>query len=74
MDVRIGIRNVARELTLEVSQTPDEVQQIVTDALTGDAGVLALTDTKGRRVLVPSPHVGYVELGEPEARRVGFGV
>lgn len=74
MDVRIGIRNVTRELTLEVSQNPDEVQQIVADAMTGEQRVLTLTDTKGRRVLVPTAHLGYVELGEPEARRVGFTV
>ena len=74
MDVRIGIRNVTRELTLEVSQSPEEIQQIVADAMTGEQPVLTLTDTKGRRVLVPTAHVGYIELGEPEARGVGFNV
>lgn len=74
MDVRIGIINVNRELSVEVSQTPDEVAAKVDEALGGTSGVFSLTDTKGRRVLVPSAQLGYVEIGEPEARRVGFGI
>jgi hypothetical protein len=35
--------------------------------------VLTLTDEKGRRILVPADKVAYVEIGEMEARRVGFG-
>jgi hypothetical protein len=36
--------------------------------------VLWLTDTKGRRVGVPTDKLAYVELGEDNAaKRVGFG-
>ena len=43
-------------------------------ALSGDLGVLWLTDRKGRRVGVPAAKLAYVEIGSPtEERRVGFG-
>ena len=35
--------------------------------------MLVLTDTHGRKVLVPAASIGYVDIGEESARRVGFG-
>ena len=35
-------------------------------------GVLTLTDTKGRRVVVPGAKVAYVEIGTGVAGTVGF--
>ena len=32
----------------------------------------ALSDTKGREVLVPASKISYVEVGESSDRRVGF--
>lgn len=72
MEVRIGVKQVSREVVIESGQTPAEVQEIVTAALTG-GGPLSLTDDKGRHVVVPSEAVGYVEIGVEEAGRVGFG-
>lgn len=72
MEVKIGVRDVAREVVLETEQSHDEVTAAVAQAL--DKGtLLRLTDDKGRVVLVPSQNIGYVEIGAPEARRVGFG-
>jgi hypothetical protein len=51
----------------------DDVTAAVAAALAGDTGLLALTDESGRRVVVPSDKLAYVEIGEPESRRVGFG-
>lgn len=73
VEVKIGVQFSARELTLESAQTPDEVAQAVSQALSEDAGVLILVDDKGRRVLVPSDKLAYVEIAESETRRVGFG-
>ena len=73
MEVKIGVQFAPRELTLESSQTPDEVAKAVSDALKADLGVLALVDEKGRRVLVPADKLAYVEIAETEQRRVGFG-
>ena len=72
MEVKIGVQYAPRELSLESSQTPDQVAQAVADALTADLGVLTLVDEKGRRVLVPADKIAYVEIAENEQRRVGF--
>ena len=73
MEVKIGVQYAARELVLESTQSPQEVEKAVADALKADLGVLALVDEKGRRVLVPADKLAYVEIAESEQRRVGFG-
>lgn len=73
MEVKIGIQFAARELVVESSQTPEQVEEAVGEALRADIGVLALTDEKGRRVLVPADKLAYIEIAEAESRRVGFG-
>ena len=72
MEVKIGVQHTARELVLESNQTPEEVEQAVSDALSSEGGVLALVDDKGRRLIVPAEKVAYVEIAEAETRRVGF--
>ena len=74
MEVKIGVTDSPRELSFNSAQTPSEVEQQVTDALSQDAGVLALTDEKGRRFLVQNSKIAYVEIGAADVRRVGFGV
>jgi hypothetical protein len=73
VEVKIGVQFAPRELSLESSQTPDEVAKAVSEALRADIGVLTLVDEKGRRVLVPADKLAYVEIAENEQRRVGFG-
>lgn len=72
MEVKIGVQNVAREITLESSQTVDEVAQLVDDAI-AKGGTLRLVDERGRVVVVPTTVLGYVECGGESERRVGFG-
>ncbi len=70
MEIRIGVRNVARELSFETTMTADEVAKAVAAASAGT--MLDLTAEKGRRILVPADAVGYVEIGQEERHRVGF--
>jgi hypothetical protein len=56
---------------VESSSTPEDIESQVSSALT-DGGVLALTDTKGRRVLVPIEKLAYIEIGGGVAGQVGF--
>jgi hypothetical protein len=72
VEVKIGVRNVAREITLESAQSAEDVAAAVEKALAGGT-TLQLTDDKGRVVVVPSSVLGYVEIGAPEGRKVGFG-
>ena len=73
MEVRIGIRDVAREVVFESARTPQEVSDTVTEAVRTGAPVIELEDEKGRTVIVPTTALGYVEVGAQEKGRVGFG-
>jgi hypothetical protein len=72
VEVKIGVQHANRELIIDSNMSGDEITAAVNDALSGDSGVLSLQDTKGRRVLVPSEKLAYVELGTPTAGQVGF--
>jgi hypothetical protein len=72
VEVKIGIQNVGREIVLESSQDAVAVGSAVNEAIKS-GGNLELTDDKGRVVIIPGNAVGYVEIGAPESRRVGFG-
>ncbi len=72
MEVKIGVQNVAREITLESAQSAEEVATLVEAAVTSGA-MLRLSDEKGRTVIVPGAILGYVEVGVETERRVGFG-
>ena len=71
MQVTIGIKHAARELSLETSDTQGEVLAALANASTSD---VTLTDDKGRKVFVPAGSLAYAEIGEAEPRRVGFGM
>ena len=73
MEVRIGVQHVTRELVVDSAESQEAVVAAVSAAVAGKTEVLALTDERGRQVVVPSNKLAYVEIGEPESRRVGFG-
>lgn len=70
MEVKIGVQHATRELVVEVNDTLETVEKLVTDAITG--GVLTLQDTKGRHIVVPGDKLAYVEIGGGVAGQVGF--
>lgn len=72
MEVKIGIRDIGREVVLESEQSPEDVTGAVEEAV-ANGGLLRLHDDKGRLVVVPGAVIGYVEIGPAESRRVGFG-
>lgn len=73
MEVKIGVLHSPRELVVESALSQDEIQKVVADALASSSGVLSLDDDKGRRVIVPTGLVSYVEIAQPDVRKVGFG-
>lgn len=74
MEVKIGVAEGTRELTLNSGQSQEEVEKLVSDALATADGHLRIDDDKGRRYIVPASKVAYIEIGAPETHRVGFGV
>ena len=74
MEVKIGVAESSRELLISSSQSPDEVEALVSEALKNTQSLLTLVDEKGRRYVIPSARVSYVEIAPADARRVGFAV
>ena len=72
MEIKIGLRNLARELSLESEQTASEVEQSVANAIDSGAKLIKLVDNKGKLFPIPVDALGYIEVGAEEARRVGF--
>jgi 3-hydroxyacyl-CoA dehydrogenase len=73
MEIKIGVRSVHRELVAETDLTAEQVEEEIRNALSVERGVFALTDVKGRRIIVPIASLGFIEIGEDESRPVGFG-
>ena len=74
MDVRIGVVYTPKELALEVDESVDHTVDLVNRALSGDEPMLWLTDSKGKKVGVPTDKIAYVEVDAGDAdKRVGFG-
>lgn len=71
MEVRIGVTNVTRELSIDTPLDADQVQEHVSQALR-DGGVFTLSDTKGRRVVVPAEKLAYVDVTTSVTGTVGF--
>ena len=72
MEVKIGVQYAMREIIIESAQSPDEIEKAVIAAMKS-GGLLTLVDDRGRKVLVPSDRLAYIEIGEASERRVGFG-
>ena len=72
MEIRIGLRNTAREIAFESKQSANEVEASVEKTLNSETKTLKLVDDKGRIFIVPTNALAYVEIGAEEARRVGF--
>ena len=72
MEVKIGVQYAVREIVLESNDSAEDVEKAVADAV-AKGGLLALTDDRGRKVVVPADKLAYVEIGEQVERRVGFG-
>jgi len=77
MDIRIGITQAAREMTVEIEDDDSTIKQVkaaADAALSGTAATLVLTDKRGRQVMIPSAKIAYVEFGAPDGdRKLGFG-
>jgi len=72
MEIKIGIQNVAREVTLEVDLSVDQILQAYRQARSSD-DLLDLTDAAGHQTMIPATGIAYIEFGKEHVRPVGFG-
>ena len=74
MEVRIGILNAPREITLDMADdtSADELKASV-EAGVADSTMVWLTDRKGRQTGFPGAQIAYVEVGTAgDDNRIGF--
>jgi hypothetical protein len=71
MEVKIGVQNAARELVVECTESSDELLDRLEKAVSSD-GTFSITDSRGRRVVVPARVIAYVEIGGGVSGQVGF--
>lgn len=72
MEVRIGIQDAPREVVFDSAAEPEELAEIISEAWAANE-LVTLEDNKGRRILIPTDKLAFVELGAATAGRVGFG-
>lgn len=70
--VRIAVADISSELTFECELNPADIKTAVAAALAENTP-LTLTDIRGHEIMVPAARIGFVEIGLPTERRVGFG-
>lgn len=75
MDVRIGVTQAPREISIEVPDDErDQVRAAIDAALSGAKDTLWLQDKRGKLTAIPSAKIAYIEIGSPDGdRRIGFG-
>jgi hypothetical protein len=74
VEVKVGIQHVSREIVVESSDSASDVEKELMSSIgAGGDGVFTLSDERGRKVLIPVSKIAYVDLGEENARHVGFG-
>jgi predicted amidohydrolase YtcJ len=71
MEIRIGIQHSPREIVVESEQEHDTVVTSLRSAI-ADGSPVALTDVKGREVVLNGSAIAYAEVSSEEPRRVGF--
>ncbi len=71
MEVKIGVRQAPRELVIDTPDTAEEIEARLVEAVASE-GLLTLTDSRGRRVLVPAAGIAYLEIGTSVSGQVGF--
>ena len=77
MDLRIGVTNAPKEITVELADDTDvDALRADVDRVVGgeEGAVLWLTDVRGRQVGVPADRIASVDVGAAGSDNpVGFG-
>lgn len=73
MEVKIGVQNAARELSVDTDIEPDAVLASLDTALKDDS-LFTITDSKGHTVAVPADKIAYLYFNADSGRKVGFGL
>ena len=73
MEVKVGISDSPREIVFNSTARPEEIEELVRAAVQKGSELVALSDERGRKFLIQTAKIAYVEIGAADVRRVGFG-
>ena len=72
MEVKVGISESPREVVFNSPQRPEEIEELIRAAVEKGSELVSLSDERGRRFLIQTAKIAYVEIGAADVRRVGF--
>lgn len=72
MEIKIGLADSHRELSITSPKNQDEIQGSITRAIESGAPTVTLEDERGMKFVVRTERILYVELGNSTPRAVGF--
>ena len=70
MEIKIGIKNVSREIALDIEEGRKE--EIIKALETG--GILRLTDKRDSEVVIDASAIAYVDFAPTHQHRIGFAL
>lgn len=73
MEIKIGMKSVAREIALDIDKSPEDLQKLLKDAITkGD--IIDLVDKRESHTLLNAGNIAYVEFAPERQNRIGFAI
>lgn len=72
MEIKIGLADSHRELSISSLKGQDEILGEVTQAIESGAPTVSFDDERGMKYVVRTERILYVELGNSTPRAVGF--
>lgn len=75
MDIRIGVSDTPKEITVELSDDTDlkKLKKDIDSALSQETSLFWFTDIKGLQVGIPTNKIAYVDIGTAgSGNPVGF--
>lgn len=73
MEIKIGMKSVAREIALDIDKSPEELQKLLKDAIaTGE--IIDLVDKRESHTLINAGSIAYAEFAPERQNRIGFAI
>lgn len=72
MDIKIGLAESPRELVVSSKSEQDDVVGQITHAIESNQPTVTLEDSKGRKFVIRTDRISYVEVGQSASHTVGF--
>lgn len=73
MEIKIGMKSVAREIALDIDKSPEELQKLLTGAIAAGE-IIDLVDKRESHTLINANSIAYVEFAPERQNRIGFAI